>query len=312
MALATGGIERVRVTPDGSIGFGVTPTEKLHVGGVIRIDTAPAPAFDGNTRFWGEAGFGARYDSFQHRWDVGGSRVEALRIESNAQIRPGSDGTQPFGSASFRWSQLFAATGTINTSDGGLKHRRGDLSPQEIAAWGAVRPQIYRWLDAVAEKGEEGARLHAGYIAQDVAAAFEAAGLDVSRYALFCRDEIVTRATRTETRMAPRMIEREEAVTEIEIRDGAPVLVERMRVIHEPAVEMRPVLDEEGRPVLREGAKVLYPVPLLVEEAYEVELEEPAGERLGLRYEQCLVFEAAYQRAQIADLEARVAALEAA
>jgi hypothetical protein len=237
--------------------------------------------------------------------------VEALRIESNAQIRPGSDGTQPFGSASFRWSQLFAATGTINTSDGGLKHRRGDLSPQEIAAWGAVRPQIYRWLDAVAEKGEDGARLHAGFVAQDVAAAFAAAGLDVARYALFCRDRVTRTAARVETRLVPRVIEREESVAEIEIRDGVPVRVERVRLSREPMVEMRPVLDEAGGPVLREGAPVLHPVPVLVEESVETEVEEPAGWRLGLRYDQCLVFEAAWQRARIAALEARVAALEA-
>ena len=45
----------------------------------------------------------------------------------------------------------------------------------------------YRFKDAVAEKGDE-ARIHVGVIAQEVAAAFEAEGLDASRYGMFCSD----------------------------------------------------------------------------------------------------------------------------
>ena len=45
----------------------------------------------------------------------------------------------------------------------------------------------YRFKDAVAEKGDA-ARIHIGAIAQEVAAAFVAEGLDPARYGLFCSD----------------------------------------------------------------------------------------------------------------------------
>jgi hypothetical protein len=45
----------------------------------------------------------------------------------------------------------------------------------------------YRFKDAVASKGEN-ARIHVGWIAQDVQSAFAAEGLDASDYGMFCSD----------------------------------------------------------------------------------------------------------------------------
>src|SRR3546814_20492370 len=46
---------------------------------------------------------------------------------------------------------------------------------------------MYRWLDAIAHKGDD-ARLHAGVLAQEVHDAFIAEGLDGFRYGLLCYD----------------------------------------------------------------------------------------------------------------------------
>ena len=46
----------------------------------------------------------------------------------------------------------------------------------------------YQWIDAIEKKGEDDARIHVGVIAQDVALAFENAGLNPERYGVFCKD----------------------------------------------------------------------------------------------------------------------------
>jgi hypothetical protein len=47
----------------------------------------------------------------------------------------------------------------------------------------------YKWRDAVAAKGDD-ARWHLGLIAQRVAAAFEAKGIDPFSIGIVCRDEL--------------------------------------------------------------------------------------------------------------------------
>jgi hypothetical protein len=102
----------------------------------------------------------------------------------------GADNTHNLGSAANRWATVYAATGTINTSDAREKTPLRPFSAAELRAVRRVMAGagMYRWLSSVEEKGEA-ARLHAGVTAQAVAEAFAAEGLDAERYALFCRDE---------------------------------------------------------------------------------------------------------------------------
>lgn len=57
----------------------------------VNFVASTAPTWDTNTYIWAEASFGARYDSFRHRFDVGNTRTEALRIESDGKIYAMSD-----------------------------------------------------------------------------------------------------------------------------------------------------------------------------------------------------------------------------
>ena len=97
-----------------------------------------------------------------------------------------SDNTIDLGQTSYRFDDIYATNGTIQTSDRNEKQDIEALSDAEqrvaVAAKGLLRK--FRWKSSVAEKGDE-ARTHFGIIAQDLQAAFEAEGLDAGRYAMF-------------------------------------------------------------------------------------------------------------------------------
>jgi hypothetical protein len=114
---------------------------------------------------------------------------ERMRVQENGIVRPGADNTQPIGAASFRWSVVYAGTGTINTSDEREKQQIADLDDAERRVAVAIKGLVkkYKYNDAVALKGGD-ARIHVGVIAQEVIAAFAAEGLDATRYALLCHD----------------------------------------------------------------------------------------------------------------------------
>ena len=97
-----------------------------------------------------------------------------------------ADNQADLGSIDYRFDDIYATNGTIQTSDRNEKQDIEALSEAEqrvaVAAKGLLRK--YRWKDAVEEKGDA-ARIHFGIIAQDLQAAFAAEGLDAGRYAMF-------------------------------------------------------------------------------------------------------------------------------
>jgi len=104
-------------------------------------------------------------------------------------IRPDIDDVRDIGEASFRFDNIRATNGTIQTSDRNEKQDIEELSDAEqrvaVVAKGLMRK--FRWIDSVAEKGDN-ARTHFGIIAQDLQDAFTAEGLDANKYAMFCSD----------------------------------------------------------------------------------------------------------------------------
>lgn len=113
-----------------------------------------------------------------------------LLLDHTGRFAPGSDNAQTLGSASNRWSQVFAGTGTINTSDTREKQDAQELNDAEQRVAASLKGLIkkFRFKDAVQVKGDD-ARIHVGVIAQDIIAAFEAEGLDPMRYGIVCYDE---------------------------------------------------------------------------------------------------------------------------
>lgn len=99
-------------------------------------------------------------------------------------------GEVTLGTSSVRWGQIYSSSSTVSTSDKRLKQDVEEISEAEkrvaVVAKGLLKK--YRWIDRVEEKGED-ARIHFGVMAQDLISAFEAEGLDATRYGLFCYDE---------------------------------------------------------------------------------------------------------------------------
>ncbi|MFY1710435.1 tail fiber domain-containing protein [Tritonibacter mobilis] len=156
--------------------------------------------------------------------------TRAVVLDTAGNFRPATDNVSSCGSSSYRWSQVYAATGTINTSDARTKTDIQDLDEAERRVALAAKDLLkkYRIRDAVAEKGDA-ARWHFGVIAQELAAAFEAEGLDPWRYGVLCWDEWWSAEVEIPAETTPIMEEVEEEIT------------------HTVTVE-EPVLDEHGAP----------------------------------------------------------------
>lgn len=103
------------------------------------------------------------------------------------QITPLVDNSHKLGSASFRWSEVFAATGSINTSDERHKEDIDDIPKEWLDAWASVKFKRYKMKDAVLQKGTN-ARWHVGVLAQQVKTAFESHGIDPFKIGLLCYD----------------------------------------------------------------------------------------------------------------------------
>jgi hypothetical protein len=110
-------------------------------------------------------------------------------VTTYGSVQPHNDGASSCGIATNRWSDVYAVNPVINTSDGNQKQQVADLTAQEKAVATSIKSLIktFKFNDSVAAKGD-GARIHVGVIAQEVQSAFEAQGLDASRYGLFCSD----------------------------------------------------------------------------------------------------------------------------
>ena len=233
----------------------------------------------------------------------GGSGVR-LQISGNTQNvqfdgaawRPGTDNVTTSGTASLRWSTVYAGTGTINTSDQRLK---GELPIDEglLDAWGDIKFRSYQWLDAVDAKGADKARVHFGVFAQELEAHFKEKGIDVRRYAFFCHDAWKTfmePEIEEYTYFEERRVPIEPPAVRVSSKTNKPPSLrdmpirERIERIERQLV--RPKLDPEGKIIMK--------------------VVVPEGDRFGIRYEQLLLIEAIWQRREVAKLSARVTALE--
>ena len=120
-----------------------------------------------------------------------GTNKSGLRFETNGLLprknfAMDTGGNVSLGNATYKFSEVFAVNGTINTSDRNEKQDIESLTEAEERVAVAAKSLLkkFRWKDAVEAKGDD-ARIHFGIIAQDLQAAFEAEGLDAGRYGMF-------------------------------------------------------------------------------------------------------------------------------
>ena len=91
-----------------------------------------------------------------------------VHIQKGQLVRPGVDNLYDLGAASFRWDDVFATNGTINTSDEREKRDIAAIPANVLDAWAAVNWIQFRW--------KSGTRTHTGVIAQQVIAALDVCG----------------------------------------------------------------------------------------------------------------------------------------
>lgn len=120
----------------------------------------------------------------------GDGTTEHLRVTSGGNTHAGIDNSSSLGIASRRWTEVFAANGTINTSDERSKEQIRSISNAEKLTAQSLKQSLkaFKFSDAVSKKGDR-ARIHIGVIAQEVKSIFEDNGLDAHDYSLFCYDE---------------------------------------------------------------------------------------------------------------------------
>lgn len=197
--------------------------------------------------------------------------ISQVRIDGNGTFRPIVDNVTPLGSSSFRWSQLFAGAGTINTSDARDKSQPVAITDAMMDAADSIDIILYQWLSSIAEKGADNARWHFGAMAQAVRDAFAAQGLDGRDYGLLCYDE-----------------------WEDEYEEHAAEYEEVPAVTQEVDGEIVEITTAHQR---------------LVKEAYTVQTVA-AGNRWGLRPDQCMWLLAAAARRRAERAEDRIRVIE--
>jgi len=116
--------------------------------------------------------------------------AEKWRIRGDGAMVPGTDNAQTCGSASLRWSTVYAGTGTINTSDAREKTPVTPLSGAELVCAVQFAREIgwFKFHEAVSAKGPD-ARQHAGMTVQRAIEVMQQHGLDPFRWGFICHDE---------------------------------------------------------------------------------------------------------------------------
>lgn len=115
-----------------------------------------------------------------------------LKISGYNGFLPDTDNATVLGYSSNRWSVVYAATGTISTSDETLKVKaQATNESAEREAANEIRKNIirYKFTDAIELKGKESARTHFGVGAQTVGSILTKHGLKPEDYAFWCKDE---------------------------------------------------------------------------------------------------------------------------
>ncbi|MUG09382.1 tail fiber domain-containing protein [Commensalibacter melissae] len=126
---------------------------------------------------------------------VWSDNINANYACGSVSFHPLNDGGGDLGRAGNSWNNVFTKTAPNVTSDKNVKtvtsildEKAGNSDKKLMEALYNVNAVNYRLNDAIKEKGEDKARVHTGFIAQDIEQAIMDAGLDPSDYAMWSKD----------------------------------------------------------------------------------------------------------------------------
>jgi hypothetical protein len=165
------------------------------------------------------------------------SPTERMRINNAGNVifsnlaaaYPATDNAVTLGASGQRWSAVWAANGTIQTSD---ERAKTDINDAQLGSdfIKSLRPVSYKWIEGskrdTGERDEDnnyiyefvpGTRTHWGFIAQEVKQAVDAAGVDFGGWVLTDKDDPDSQqALRYDQFIAPLTKALQEALAEIE------------------------------------------------------------------------------------------------
>ena len=132
-------------------------------------------------------------------WTGGGFRLIARNSSAINELDGNPDGTLywsgtviygpdnncDLGTSTNRFKDIYATNATINTSDRNAKQDISVIDDKLLDAWGNINPVTFKLISSVEHKGDN-ARIHTGYIAQDVKEELDKYGIDACKYGLFC------------------------------------------------------------------------------------------------------------------------------
>ena len=109
--------------------------------------------------------------------DEGAARILLVNASQSKNMRFEPSGT-------WTWN----GTACQITSDQRLKQQITEIDDKLLDAWEDVELSQFKYNDAVDQKGNT-ARLHTGYVVQQIDSACKSHGVDISEYGLYCHEE---------------------------------------------------------------------------------------------------------------------------
>lgn len=126
---------------------------------------------------------------------LGYGNSQSLQLDNSKRFMPVADNSYTLGYSGYRWKQIYAAAGSISTSDRNAKKDITELDNQSYDFVMGLKPSKYRFIE------NESNRIHYGLIAQDVEILLGKLGIKTNDFAGFVKSQKikVDEQTRKET-----------------------------------------------------------------------------------------------------------------
>lgn len=306
---STGALAATSISTTGSVTFGDnTTTHTVTLVGSSSGATGGASfvAGNGSTTYAAfgntSALIGGGFDSTAMIYGAGNIRIAPAGVTKGefsstgltvvGGIKSNVHNTDDLGTTVVRFKDAWFQSGAFNASDANLKTALRSFSPAEIKAAKEISRLIgvWQWLDRIAEKGADVARLHIGPTVQAAIEIMQNNGLDWTRYGFIgydkWNDEIIEHPA-VEAVEAQLAKYESQVSTEIALVDGIETEIKRTQLVcTKSAVEAV-------------EAKAAWSETVLA-----------AGEAYSFRYNELDMFIAGAIRAENDELQTKVMALE--
>ncbi|MBS1017259.1 tail fiber domain-containing protein [Acetobacter persici] len=130
-------------------------------------------------------------------WGTGAGNSVVFKSFAGTAFHPDSDGGADLGMNDHAWSNIYSKTAVNVTSDANQKTIVGSLGDttytdgQKLSdALYSIDASAYKLNSAITEKGTDNARIHTGFIAQNIQSAITGAGLDPSKYGMWINNPV--------------------------------------------------------------------------------------------------------------------------